>query len=510
MKNMPPINRRLVASALLTVAIFASLPADCAAASSAPQAVPTAPGSWIPKPGIPAHPFIPPDSWAKSKFFDFYNNRKNWDEAGLMSFVEYDSKLPNILLIGDSISMGYTLDVRQIFKGKANVYRISGNGGDMTRFLLNYEKYLGAGTHWDLIHFNWGLHDLVRQDATKAYNSAFPPRFTEEEYGKNLEKCLAILESTGAHLVWASTTPVPPNSAGRVVGDEVTRNAIAAAIMKKHGIEIDDLYTLMKNGPDYHAGPGNVHYTGAGSYEIAKQVARVIEKKLGITADAPAQSVKAARLVNHWRFNNNFRDEITKAEAAPADPSAFSFAPGQLSPCLYCSNKGTTKSLSLGATAGALENLSVTLWFKVESLDRPMTLIGKSGEAANNVGWQISLRRLKDPASEVTGCGIWFMLGHGSQKQMFNVRYDRPAFTVGKGKWHHLACTFNSESGTAEIYADGVMITRSSGISQSPKDSVSELKINSNGFKGWVDELQVWDGVLTGSQIKELVNQEGG
>jgi hypothetical protein len=91
-----------------------------------------------------------------------------------------------------------------------------------------------------------------------------------------------------------------------------------------------------------------------------------------------------------------------------------------------------------------------------------------------------------------------------------NVRYDKPAFTIGK--WHHLACTFRGDTGTAEIVVDGKQLTRQTGIAISPKDTVSEFRISSEaaGFKGWVDELQIWDGVLTGSQIKELVNQEGG
>ena len=64
----------------------------------------------------------------------------------------------------------------------------------------------------------------------------------------------------------------------------------------------------------------------------------------------------------------------------------------------------------------------------------------------------------------------------------------------------------------AKRSGDYAMLTRASGISQSPRDVVSELKINANagGFKGCVDELQIWDGVLTSSQIKELANQEGG
>jgi acyl-CoA thioesterase-1 len=480
-----------------------------ASAADVPATHPSA--GWIPKPGIPANPAIAPEFWTTSKYRDFNICRTNWDESGVMEFVEYNPNLPRILLIGDSISMGYTLDVRQMFKGKANVYRISGNGGDATRFLSNYTKYLGGGTNWDLIHFNWGLHDVVRQDKSKAYNSANSPRYTEAEYSNHLEQCVAILKSTGAHLMWAATTPIPPNSSGRVTGDEVIRNNIAAGIMRKHGIEIDDLYSLMKTGTNYHAGPGNVHFSGSGYYELAKQISQVMAKKLGITVNTSNTGGRAARLVNHWRFNNNFQDEITKANGRVADPKAFSS--GQLSPCLYSKNTGSAKYLALGKHAGGLKDLSVTLWFKVERMDRHISLIGKTGEATENVGWQISLRRQTNSAGECTTGGIWFIIGNSafsSQRKTQNVRYDRPAFTVGK--WHHLACTFNGDIGEAQMFVDGTMLTRAPGIALSTRDLVSELKIGANnyGFNGWLDELQIWDGVLSASQIKELVNQEGG
>src|SRR5215212_9456507 len=43
-----------------------------------------------------------------------------------------DPKLPRVLLIGDSISIGYTLPVRKQLKGTANVHRIPENGGPTT------------------------------------------------------------------------------------------------------------------------------------------------------------------------------------------------------------------------------------------------------------------------------------------------------------------------------------------------------------------------------------------
>src|SRR6185436_1919626 len=59
--------------------------------------------------------------------------------------VTDDPKLPRVLLIGDSISMGYTIPVRQLLQGKANVHRIPENGGPTTNGLSQLPNWLGDG-----------------------------------------------------------------------------------------------------------------------------------------------------------------------------------------------------------------------------------------------------------------------------------------------------------------------------------------------------------------------------
>ena len=49
-------------------------------------------------------------------------------KGGAFSNPEDDPKLPRVLLIGDSISIGYTTGVRKELKGRANVHRIPGCG----------------------------------------------------------------------------------------------------------------------------------------------------------------------------------------------------------------------------------------------------------------------------------------------------------------------------------------------------------------------------------------------
>ena len=76
-----------------------------------------------------------------------------------MAPVEDVAGLPRVLLIGDSISIGYTVPAREALRGKANVHRPLTNCGPTTRGLENLSQWLGDAD-WDVIHFNWGLHDL--------------------------------------------------------------------------------------------------------------------------------------------------------------------------------------------------------------------------------------------------------------------------------------------------------------------------------------------------------------
>jgi hypothetical protein len=211
------------------------------------------------------------------------------DLKGTWSFTA-DPKLPNVLIIGDSISIGYTRPVRQKLAGKANVYRpMRGTGpdncGDTTIGLKKIDGWLGQ-QKWDLIHFNWGLWDLCYRNPTskdQGNRDKIGGKISSKpaDYEKHLEQLVTRLEATGAKLIWANTTVVPEGEAGRFVGDDEKYNAIAARVMKKHGIATDDLFTLTKGfAGKYSAKAGDVHYTAAGYERIAVQVAATIEKSL--------------------------------------------------------------------------------------------------------------------------------------------------------------------------------------------------------------------------------------
>jgi len=212
-----------------------------------------------------------------------------WTSVGYSQ--QQASKRPRVLLIGDSISIGYTKPVIELLKQKAEVHRVAGNAGDTQRGLDRLPQWLAKENgKWDVIHFNWGLWDLCyrfpeaktpgRRD--KVHGTL---THTPEQYRANLEKIVGRLEATGAKLIWASTTPVPEGEPGRKVGDDVIYNRVAAEVMAGHRIPINDLHALMLPVmKEMTRAPGDVHFTKEGSLRLAKQVVAAIEAQLDTDA----------------------------------------------------------------------------------------------------------------------------------------------------------------------------------------------------------------------------------
>ncbi|MBN1911808.1 MAG: SGNH/GDSL hydrolase family protein [Pirellulales bacterium] len=199
-----------------------------------------------------------------------------------------DPKLPNVLLLGDSISIGYTVPVRKLLDGKANVYRPQGNCCYSAYGVKNIEKWVGK-RRWDVIHFNWGIWDTHMMDKDNQLvrgpnESKYAPgeltiRATPEQYAANLKKILATLESTGATLIWANTTPVMGRQGDRFE-DIVRHNRAAATLMRQHDIPINDLYQLvLPHAADWQT-QDQVHYTPQGYTHLAHQVADKINEAL--------------------------------------------------------------------------------------------------------------------------------------------------------------------------------------------------------------------------------------
>lgn len=195
-----------------------------------------------------------------------------------------DPALPNILLIGDSISGGYEKQVKQSLKGKANVIKNEGNAEWTGTGLKKIDSYL-SDTKWDIIHFNWGLWDLYGWSYHKEDRSP-------EAYAKRLDQLVTRMKQTGAKLIFATTTPACRDAEKTMLQkfkmeviitpeQQAKYSEAALEVMKKHGVEINDLYAYILPTLDKHSGgPDNVHFTGSGNGHLAKKVIATLEEAL--------------------------------------------------------------------------------------------------------------------------------------------------------------------------------------------------------------------------------------
>jgi lysophospholipase L1-like esterase len=182
--------------------------------------------------------------------------------------------LPRVLIIGDSISMGYTLPVRKNLEGKANILRIPENGGPSSRGIDKLTKWLGE-KKWDLIIFNFGLHDLRVMDEGKH-------QVEIADYEKNLTTIGQALLKTGAKVIFINTTPVPKVAMKvvRLDTDVVIYNASANKVMKALKIPVHDLNAAVTPKIKDYQKPNDVHYLPEGYQFIGQVISAEIAKSL--------------------------------------------------------------------------------------------------------------------------------------------------------------------------------------------------------------------------------------
>jgi acyl-CoA thioesterase-1 len=212
---------------------------------------------------------------------------------------------PRILILGDSISIGYTKFVQDSLKDVAVVFRPMNkynpqaiarskkknkdqpkgaeNCAGTKKGVTEIDRWLKIdGGNWDVIHFNFGLHDLKRVKAKTGKNSNDPndpQQSNPEQYEKNLRNIVGKLKATGAELIFATTTPVPEGGVKpyRDPADPARYNDIAKKIMKQNDIAINDLYGFANDRLEKIQQKVNVHFTAEGSKALGDQVVKHIK-----------------------------------------------------------------------------------------------------------------------------------------------------------------------------------------------------------------------------------------
>jgi len=203
--------------------------------------------------------------------------------VGIMvaSAAAQEKPLPRVVLVGDSIRMGYAPIVAKLLDGKAIVVSAKPNGEDSGNVLRNLDEWV-IKEKPAVVHLNAGLHDLKLTD--KGYQVPLA------EYEKNLKAIIErIRKETKATVVFGTTTPIidklhAERKAGfdRFEADVQKYNVAAVSVMKQAGVPIDDLHTLVESrGRDKVMGPDGTHYTQEGYEILAAAVTESIVRSLG-------------------------------------------------------------------------------------------------------------------------------------------------------------------------------------------------------------------------------------
>jgi lysophospholipase L1-like esterase len=183
-----------------------------------------------------------------------------------------DPKLPNVLLVGDSITRNYYPEVQRQLTGLANVYLFatSASVGDPRLVRQLHEFAAMENVPFKVVHFNNGMHGWTYSE--DEYKNAFPTLINE----------LYMIAPT-ASFIWATITPVKAETSPGPTNARVdARNSIALTLIAKAGIPVDDEHELMTHHADQYE--DNVHFNTAGAVIQGQQVAQFVRASLLVGA----------------------------------------------------------------------------------------------------------------------------------------------------------------------------------------------------------------------------------
>jgi hypothetical protein len=180
-----------------------------------------------------------------------------------------DPKLPNVLLLGDSISRNYFPQVTKDLSGIANVYLMASSTcvGDPRLPHQITELARMENVPFRLVHFNNGMHGWGYTE--DQYRAAFP----------QLLRSVRTLVGKNGSLIWADTTPVRADATNGATNPRIDqRNAIAKELVEARNIPIDNQHDLMMKHQDLHE--DSVHFNPSGAAIQGDQAAAMIRAAL--------------------------------------------------------------------------------------------------------------------------------------------------------------------------------------------------------------------------------------
>ena len=188
--------------------------------------------------------------------------------------------MKKVLLLGDSIRMGYDDYVKEELKECEVFYEPEDNGRFITYEIWMFNNLNSRFGPFDVVHFNAGYWDMNREGPNGE------PETPLEDYKHNLQRLIRLIRATKAIPVFATTIPIYDNPIKD--GDyEPTNyrnawvleyNQAALEVMEEEGVKVNDLYSLLLKEKRYCKCYDSLHLTEEGYQKCAKQVAQVVRE----------------------------------------------------------------------------------------------------------------------------------------------------------------------------------------------------------------------------------------
>ena len=191
--------------------------------------------------------------------------------------------MKKVLLLGDSIRMGYQQFVKEELAGEYEVRYPEDNGRFAAYTLWQVNQELKWNPDIELVHFNNGYWDMnIEAPMTEAIHPV-------EEYVSFLRRIVALCRQCGAKVVFATTVPIlEAGAAGDNTGVQGTinysnewvkeYNAAAVKVMAELDVPVNDLYALCMQDDRRYKCEDMLHLSEEGSRACAKQVAEFVRK----------------------------------------------------------------------------------------------------------------------------------------------------------------------------------------------------------------------------------------
>lgn len=199
--------------------------------------------------------------------------------------------MKNILLVGDSIRIGYDKSVKKSLEGIANVYFPEENcrfAAYVLRYIHTYKELVPGEV--DILHWNAGLWDCLRLFEEE-------PQTPLDVYAYYIDRvCVRIKKMfPNAKVIFATSTSVQSEKMDKNFkryNEEIEKyNEAAVAVVKKHGFLVNDLYAVSASLPE-EAHSDTVHYyTSLGTEAFTKQVLSHLAPLLGLQEEIPYREV---------------------------------------------------------------------------------------------------------------------------------------------------------------------------------------------------------------------------